>query len=277
MITEKQPDESYSLDSEFPKTPLNINFTFVNFVSGAGNQLALDAAIAVATNPNETYNPLFIYGESGLGKSHLLNAIGNRIKCESNLKVCYCTTENFLYDLVKALRKKKLDLFRAFFRNLDVLLVDDIEFMFGMSSTQEEFYKTVKVLQDNNKQIVVTAQYFRSSTFAECKPIITWLKSGLIIELKPPNRDTIAAILKQRAEFYKIQLSDDIIDFIISHQILDIRELMGILNKLKAYSSLHGVPISFEMVRNILKDYLDDKNTPPPVLKSQVKYDAVKH
>lgn len=241
-------------------TPLNSKYTFDLFVSGTGNQFAHAAAMAVANNPADTYNPLFIYGGVGLGKSHLLNAIGHTIRNASpDLNVCYCSAEKFMYEMVNALRHKKMEQFRLRFRNLDVLLIDDIQFISGKVGTQEEFFHTFNALYDAHKQIVITSDKFPREISDLEERLRSRFEWGLIADIQSPDLETKIAILKKKTEITNIKLPDDVIYFLASSDTRNIRELEGMLIRLGAYSSLQNIPITLAMAKESLKDILGDR------------------
>lgn len=247
-----------SLESTF--TPLNSKYTFELFVSGTGNQFAHAAAMAVANNPADTYNPLFIYGGVGLGKSHLLNAIGHTIRSTSpELKVCYCSAEKFMYEMVNALRQKRMEQFRTRFRNLDVLLIDDIQFISGKVGTQEEFFHTFNALYDLHKQIVITSDKFPREILDLEERLRSRFEWGLIADIQPPDVETKIAILKKKSQITGIRLPEDVIYFLAASDTRNIRELEGMLIRLGAYSSLQGVPITLDMAKETLRDILGDR------------------
>lgn len=239
---------------------LNYKYTFDLFVSGTGNQFAHAAAMAVANNPADTYNPLFIYGGVGLGKSHLLNAIGHTIRNNSpELNVCYCSAEKFMYEMVNYLRQKKMDQFRARFRKLDVLLIDDIQFISGKVGTQEEFFHTFNALYDMHKQIVITSDKFPREISDLEERLRSRFEWGLIADIQPPDVETKIAILKKKSEITRIKLPEDVIYFLASSDTRNIRELEGMLIRLGAYSSLQNIPITLEMAKENLRDILGDR------------------
>lgn len=252
QIKTNLPDSSFS--------SLNSKYTFDLFVSGTGNQFAYAAAMAVATNPADTYNPLFIYGGVGLGKSHLLNAIGHTIRNNSpELNVCYCSAEKFMYEMVNALRQKRMEQFRSRFRNLDVLLVDDIQFISGKVGTQEEFFHTFNALYDMQKQIVITSDKFPREISDLEERLRSRFEWGLIADIQPPDLETKIAILKKKSEITKIKLPEDVIYFLAASDTRNIRELEGMLIRLGAYSSLQSIPITLDMAKENLKDILGDR------------------
>ncbi len=263
IMTKGLPDPVESKNSsvqDISFTPLNHKYTFDLFVSGTGNQFAHAAAVAVANNPAATYNPLFIYGGVGLGKSHLLNAIGHTIHTSSpELNVCYCSAEKFMYEMVNALRQKKMDQFRARFRTIDVLLVDDIQFISGKVGTQEEFFHTFNALYDMHKQIVITSDKFPREISDLEERLRSRFEWGLIADIQAPDVETKIAILKKKSEITRINLPDDVTYFLASSDTKNIRELEGMLIRLGAYSSLQNIPITLEMAKESLKDILGDK------------------
>jgi chromosomal replication initiator protein len=256
----QEPEQVRSTSLESVFTPLNSKYTFELFVSGTGNQLAHAAAMAVANNPADTYNPLFIYGGVGLGKSHLLNAIGHTIRTNSpELNVCYCSAEKFMYEMVNALRQKRMEQFRSRFRNLDVLLVDDIQFISGKVGTQEEFFHTFNALYDMHKQIVITSDKFPREISDLEERLRSRFEWGLIADIQPPDLETKIAILNKKSEITKIRLPEDVIYFLASSDTRNIRELEGMLIRLGAYSSLQSIPITLTMAKESLKDILGDR------------------
>jgi chromosomal replication initiator protein len=262
IITKGLPElgEAKSSLQDISFTPLNHKYTFDLFVSGTGNQFAHAAAMAVANNPADTYNPLFIYGGVGLGKSHLLNAIGHTIRTTApDLNVCYCSAEKFMYEMVNSLRHKRMELFRARFRTIDVLLIDDIQFISGKVGTQEEFFHTFNALYDMHKQIVITSDKFPREISDLEERLRSRFEWGLIADIQPPDVETKIAILKKKSEITKIRLPDDVTYFLASSDTKNIRELEGMLIRLGAYSSLQNIPITLDMARESLKDILGDR------------------
>jgi len=242
-------------------TPLNQKYTFDLFVSGTGNQFAYAAAMAVANNPADTYNPLFIYGGVGLGKSHLLNSIGHTIRENSpELNVCYCSAEKFMYEMVNHLRLKKMDIFRNRFRTVDVLLVDDIQFISGKTGTQEEFFHTFNALHDDHKQIVITSDKFPREISDLEERLRSRFEWGLIADIQPPDVETKIAILKKKSEITRVYFPEDVYYFLASSDTRNIRELEGMLIRLAAFSSLQSIPVTLEMAKENLKDIIGDRH-----------------
>ncbi|HIJ81624.1 MAG TPA: chromosomal replication initiator protein DnaA [Desulfuromonadales bacterium] len=262
IAKELEPSASKSTPFEHVFTPLNPKYTFDQFVSGSGNQFAHAAATAVANNPADTYNPLFIYGGVGLGKSHLLNSIGHTIREQNpELNVCYCSAEKFMYEMVNHIRLKKMDVFRNRFRNIDVLLVDDIQFISGNKvATQEEFFHTFNALYDAHKQIVITSDKFPREIPDLEERLRSRFEWGLIADIQPPDVETKMAILKKKSEYTKVVFPEDVYYFLASSDTRNIRELEGMLIRLGAFSSLQNIPVTLEMAKDKLRDILGDRH-----------------
>jgi len=240
---------------------LNRKYVFDEFVAGSSNQFAYAAAMAVANNPATTYNPLFIYGGVGLGKTHLVNAIGNAIlKKSPGTRVCYYTSEKFMNELINSLRYNRMDEFRNKFRSMDILLIDDIQFIAGKERTQEEFFHTFNALYESHKQIVVTSDKFPKEIPGLEERLRSRFEWGLIADIQPPDVETKQAILKMKAEQNSIRLPEDVIQFLANSVCSNVRELEGYLIRIGAYASLTATPVSLEMTRDILKDILIEKN-----------------
>ncbi len=239
---------------------LNAKYTFDSFVCGTSNQFAHAASQAVANKPATNYNPLFIYGGVGLGKTHLLIAIGNHILAEnSHAKICYYSSEKFMNEMINSLRYKKMDEFRNKFRKMDVLLIDDIQFMAGKEATQEEFFHTFNALYESHKQIVVTSDKFPKDIPGLEERLRSRFEWGLIADIQPPDIETKIAILKKKADLNEVQLPDDVALFLASSASSNIRELEGMLIRLGAFASLTGSEISLIMAREVLKDIIVEK------------------
>jgi len=242
---------------------ININrkYTFAEFVSGSSNQFACAAAVAVANNPATTYNPLFIYGGVGLGKTHLVNAIGNSIlKKSPATKVCYYTSEKFMNELINSLRYNKMEEFRNKFRSMDILLIDDIQFIAGKERTQEEFFHTFNALYESHKQIVVTSDKFPKEIPGLEDRLRSRFEWGLIADIQAPDIETKQAILKMKAEQNNIDLPEDVALFLANSVCSNVRELEGYLIRIGAYASLTSTPINLGMAKEVLKDILIEKN-----------------
>ncbi|GBE00807.1 chromosomal replication initiator protein DnaA [bacterium BMS3Bbin06] len=242
---------------------INPKYTFEEFVVGPSNQFAHAAAMKVAESPGTVYNPLFVYGGVGLGKTHLISAIGNMVVDRmQDLQVIYVQSENFTNEVVAAIRHEKMTEFKNKYRNVDLLLIDDIQFIAGKPTTQEEFFHTFNALYEQEKQIVVSSD--RSPR--DIRDITDRLKSrftmGLIADIQAPSIETKVAILQQKAAYQRIQIPQDVSYWLASRIKSNIRELEGCLLKLAAHSSLTGVPITLEMAKGVLQDFLDEEDRP---------------
>jgi chromosomal replication initiator protein len=266
VISEKTSADSYQQVKDKARNTdvvsnLNPKYTFETFVCGASNQFAHAAAQAVANNPASSYNPLFIYGGVGLGKTHLLIAIGNHIlQKNKKARVSYYTSEKFMNELINCLRYNKMEQFRNKFRSMDVLLIDDVQFIAGKERTQEEFFHTFNSLYESHKQIVVTSDKFPKEIPGLEERLRSRFEWGLIADIQPPETETKVAILKKKAELDSIMLTDDVALFLASSATSNVRELEGMLIRLGAFSSLTGNAISLNMAREVLKDIIVDKS-----------------
>lgn len=241
---------------------LNPKYTFENFVVGASNQFAHAAAYAASEQPAGSYNPLFLFGGVGLGKTHLLNAIGNHIlKKNPAQHVCYISSERFMNELINCLRYEKMESFRKKYRDsIDVLLMDDIQFLAGKDRTQEEFFHTFNTLHNSRKQIVVTSDKFPKEIAGLEDRLRTRFEWGLIADLQPPEMETRIAILKNKAESDDIYLPDDVAIYLATHIKSNVRELEGSLIRLGAFASLTGMEISVDLAHDVLKNLLVQKD-----------------
>jgi len=242
--------------------PFNSAYTFETFVVGKNNQFAQAACQAVAASPGKIYNPLFIYGGVGLGKTHLLNAIGNEALTQKTISspanISFTSGEEFTNEVINTIRFHRMDKFRDKFRNVDILMIDDIQFIAGKEATQAEFFHTFNALYVSKKQIVVTCDRFPK----DIKNIEERLRSrfewGLIADIQPPDIETKVAILKKKSEKENIHLTNEVAIFVASKTGSNIRSLEGILTRLVAFSSLTGKPITIPFAREILKGIIDD-------------------
>lgn len=239
------------------KSNINETYTFDNFVEGKSNQLALAAAHQVAENPGGAYNPLFLYGGTGLGKTHLLHAVGNGIRARKpNAKVIYMQSERFVQDMVKALQNNAIQEFQRYYRSVDALLIDDIQFFAKKERSQEEFFHTFNALLEGNQQIILTSDRYPK----EIDGVEDRLKSrfgwGLTIAIEPPELETRVAILMRKAEENKIHLPHEVAFFIAKRLRSNVRELEGALNRVIANARFTGKPINIDFVREALRDML---------------------
>jgi len=242
-------------------TTLNAKYTFDSFVCGTSNEFAHAASQAVAEAPAEKYNPLFIYGGTGLGKTHLMVAIGNQILSKNpDAKICYYTSETFMNEMINCIRHKKMEEFRAKFRKADLLLIDDIQFMAGREATEVEFFHTFNALYESHKQIVITSDKFPKDIPGLEERLRSRFEWGLIADIQPPDVETKVAILKKKAELNRIDLPNDVALLIGSSNASNIRELEGMLIRIGAYASLTKNKINITMAKDILKDIIVDKS-----------------
>jgi len=249
---------SHMIDIEPVEDGLNPKYTFQKFVVGSCNQFGHAAAKAVAETPGATYNPLFMYGGVGLGKTHLMHAIGHSIKARSpHMRVAYITSERFMNELINAIRFNKTPAFRDKYRSIDVLLLDDIQFLAGKERTQEEFFHTFNTLHNSQKQIVISSDCPPREIPTLEERLHSRFEWGLIADLEPPDLETKVAILKRKADMDGIHLDDDIAIYIAGKVKSNVRELEGSLVRLVAISSMKGVPISKMLAQESMKNILD--------------------
>ena len=249
------------VDLEPLELPLNSRYTFDNFVVGSCNQFAHAAALAVAETPSKTYNPLFVYGGVGLGKTHLMCAIGQRIKYNNrHLRLSYISAEKFMNELINAIRYDKTMTFREKYRSIDILLIDDIQFIAGKERTQEEFFHTFNALYDNQKQIVISSDCPPREIPTLEERLHSRFEWGLIADIQPPDLETKVAILRKKAETEQLHLPDNVALFIASKVKSNIRELEGSLVRLTALSSLRGEPITIALAQEALKNIIDEED-----------------
>ncbi len=241
------------------RIPPNPKYTFKNFVVGASNQFAHAACLAVAEAPGEAYNPLFLYGGVGLGKTHLLNAIGNFVSERADLRIAYVTTEQFTNEVINSIRYDKMVELRKRYRNIDMLLVDDVQFLIGKERTQEEFFHTFNTLYEARKQIVLSSDRFPKDMPAMEERLRSRFEWGLIADLQPPDVETRIAILRKKSEDEGIGLPEDVIQYLAATMKSNIRELEGSLIRLGAYASLTGQPVTMEMATSVLRDIIGEK------------------
>ncbi len=238
---------------------LNACFTFDNFVIGSSNRFACAACLAVAESPAKAYNPLLIYGQVGLGKTHLIQAITHKIRqLHPALKHCYLSSEQFTNELINAIRHRSTDQFRKKYRAIDVLLIDDIQFIAGKESTQEEFFHTFNNLHDNRKQIILTSDRPPKEIANLEERLRSRFAWGLIADIQPPDFETRVAILRKKIKNEPVQVPDDVIYFIAQQIKTNIRELEGALIRVAAYSLLEECPITLDMTTKVLKDVVQE-------------------
>lgn len=240
---------------------LNPSLLFDNFVTGKANQLAHAAAIQVADSPGMTYNPLFIYGGVGLGKTHLIQAIGNQFKKEnSQANICYVHATNYVSDVVRAFQTKQFDEFKQYYNSLDLLLIDDIQFIADKPGTQQEFFYTLNSLIDTNKQVIITCDTFPKEISGIEPRLTSRFSCGLTVAIEPPGLEMRVAILLQKAVLSGNPIGEDVAFFIAKHVRSNIRELEGALNRIEAFARFHKRPITTDLAKEALKDLLAAQN-----------------
>ncbi|MEC5163463.1 MULTISPECIES: chromosomal replication initiator protein DnaA [unclassified Janthinobacterium] len=240
---------------------INTDLTFDSFVTGKANQLARAAAIQVANNPGVSYNPLFFYGGVGLGKTHLIHAIGNQVMADQpGAKIRYIHAEQYVRDVVTAYQRKGFDDFKHYYHSLDMLLIDDIQFFGGKSRTQEEFFYAFEALIAAKKQIIITSDTYPKEITGMDDRLISRFDSGLTVAIEPPELEMRVAILLKKAKQEGVTFSDDVAFFVAKHLRSNVRELEGALRKILAYSRFHGKDITIDIVKEALKDLLSVQN-----------------
>lgn len=253
---------SYATSGDSTST-LNPKYTFSSFVVGDSNQLASAASQAVSERPADAFNPLFIYGGPGLGKTHLVQAIGNKIK-EGNpaANILYVTSEQFTNDFINTLLDKKTVDFRNKYRTCDVLIIDDIQFISNKDQTQVEFFHTFNTLHESNKQIIITSDRPPKEIKELEERLRTRFEWGLIVDIKPPDLETRVAILKKKASEENFEVPDDILFYIAENLKSNIRNLEGVLKRLTAYNVLMGKPITMQLADEAIKEFLNKSDDP---------------
>jgi len=261
----------FSLDdaevpSDEPLAPsyFDPKYLFENFVKGKSNEFALAAARRVAENPSLSYNPLFLYGGVGLGKTHLLHAIGHELRrCRPNLSVLYLATEQFVNELINSIRFDRMPAFRERYRTIDVLMIDDIQFLAKKERTQEEFFHTFNTLYTSQKQIILSCDSSPRDIPTLEERLRSRFEWGLIADIQPPDLETKMAILQRKAALENMQLPEEVAEFIAQQVKSNIRELEGLLNRVLAFSSLTGKPLTPALARETLKDILPEEGKKP--------------
>ncbi len=248
-------------NSKPDQSRLNPLFTFTNFVTGKANQLARAAAIQVAENPGTAYNPLFVYGGVGLGKTHLIQAIGNLVQEQNNkAKISYLHAERYVSDVVRAYQHKAFDDFKRHYHSLDLLLIDDIQFFAGKNRTQEEFFYAFNALIEAHKQVIITCDTFPREIAGMEDRLISRFGWGLTVAIEPPELEMRVAILLNKARAEEIKLQEEVAFFIAKQIHSNVRELEGALKRILAYSRFTGHPINLELAKEALKDLLAVQN-----------------
>jgi chromosomal replication initiator protein len=269
-----------SLSSATRSGMLNPRYTFASFIVGSSNRLAHAASLAVSDHPAQAYNPLFLYGGVGLGKTHLLHAIGNYVlDRDPEINVMYVSSEKFTNDLINTIRRQQTEEFRIRYRNIDVLLIDDIQFIAGKDATQEEFFHTFNSLHSAAKQIVISSDRPPKAIVTLEERLRSRFEWGLIVDVQPPDLETRTAILRAKGEQMTVPIPDVVVDF-LAHKIQsNIRELEGSLNRVVAFANLHNASVTVDLASAALAELLDDTRrkriTPDMVLRTVSEYYGV--
>jgi chromosomal replication initiator protein len=252
---------SIGSEAAYEKTRLNPTFTFDTLVTGRANDLARAAAYQVALNPGTSYNPLFVYGGVGLGKTHLIHALGNEVYRQNPDKVIrYVHAEDYYADVVRAYQQKSFDVFKRYYRSLDLLLIDDIQFFNNKNRTQEEFFYAFNALIEAKKQIVITCDTYPKDITGLEDRLISRFDWGLTVAIEPPELEMRVAILKKKAEVERIEINEDVAFLIAKHLRSNVRELEGALKKVLAFARFHGREINLDVAKEALKDLLSAHN-----------------
>jgi len=260
---ERSRTPSPSPETDFVPSVFNPRYKFETFVQGPSNQLAYAASLSVAESPSGSFNPLFIYGGAGLGKTHLIQAIGHQLReRKPSMKVVYMSADTFVNELISSIRYDKMAHFRERYRSIDALLIDDIQFIAGKERTQEEFFHTFNALYENQKQIVFTSEVPPRDIPTLEERLRSRFEWGLTADIQPPDLETKIAILRKKAEEKRISLPNEVAMFIAERVRSNIRELEGHLNRVTAYASLSGHTINIDLTKEALRDLLAKENKP---------------
>ena len=260
------------------ETHLNPRYTFDSFVVGHSNRFAQAASQAVAKDPGKTYNPLFLYGGVGLGKTHLMHAIGHHmIKTNPRARVLYTTSEKFINEFIDSLRFEKMAQFRNKYRNLDCLLIDDIQFLVDKESSQEEFFYTFNTLYDSRKQIIISSDRPPKEIPTLQERLITRFEWGVVADIQAPDLETRIAILRTKAEVEHLYVPEDVILFLASHVRTNIRELEGSLIRVVAHASLTAVPLTVDSANETLRDLIAKEEASKPVSIERIQEVVARH
>jgi chromosomal replication initiator protein len=267
-ITDQGPPAGGGEGSRRSDSRLNPKYNFDNFVIGGSNRFAHAAAVAVAEAPAKAYNPLFIYGDSGLGKTHLLHAIGHYAESlYPGIRVRYVSSEEFTNDFINSIANNRASVFQSRYREIDILLIDDIQFLQGKDSTQEAFFHTFNTLHDHNKQVVITSDVAPKHLTGFEDRMRSRFEWGLITDVQAPDLETRIAILRKKAQSERLQVPDEILEFMATKVSSNIRELEGTLIRVTAFANLNRTPVDLQLVQTVLKDLitLDEDNVIAPV------------
>lgn len=267
LDTPKNIVEPSKIETLVPNRFPREEYSFENFVVGPSNQHAYAACVAVSNEPGTNYNPLFIYGNTGLGKTHLLKAIQNKIKKNfPDFSVIYIKAEDFTTELIESIKNKTQLEFKNKYRNIDVLLIDDIQFISGKESTQEEFFHTFDALHDNGKQIILASDRPPKDMKLLEDRLRSRFESGIITNIDMPEYELKVAIIKMKAQYYNIELSDDVVNFMAMKIKNNIRQIEGAVKKMMAFSQLSNTPINVAVAQSCIKDIVNEKEAKPVLI-----------
>lgn len=259
-VNEKNTVVYQTTQTSSAQNNLNKNYTFETFIIGQNNELAHAASVAVAKNPGSQYNPLFIYGGVGLGKTHLMHAVGNKLLGENpRLRILYCTCEKFTNDFVSSIKNKRSEEFKKQYRNVDVLLIDDIQFIAGKEQTQEEFFHTFNELRDRGKQIIITSDRLPKDIPSIEQRLVSRFEWGMVADISSPSLETRIAILETKLHKRNMHLSREIVNYIAENIVNNIRELEGALNKIVVYQQIENKDIDLEKTKELLGSIISAK------------------
>ena len=277
---ERTPPQQLELHRAVRSSMLNPRYTFDRFIIGPSNRLANAACMAVAEHPAQAYNPLFLYGGVGLGKTHLLHAIGNFVlDRDPEVNVLYVSSETFTNDLINSIRRQQTEEFRIRYRNIDILLIDDIQFIAGKEQTQEEFFHTFNTLHSAGKQIVISSDRSPKAILTLEERLRSRFEWGLIVDVQMPDLETRTAILRAKAEQSPVPVPQPVIDFLAQRIQSHIRELEGCLNRVTAFAQMYNVPVTIEVATAALSELLDTNRrkrvTPDAILREVAAFYSV--
>lgn len=277
-VLSQDPVPEASAQSEFALSDLNPRYTFDSFVIGESNRLARATAESIAKNPGTQYNPYVIYGGVGLGETHLMHAIGNALRRQHpKARVLYTTSEQFVNEFITSLQNNTLDAFRAKYRSLDCLLLDDIQFLIAKDRSEQEFFHTFNALFDSRKQIVVSSDRSPKEMSPLEQRLISRLEWGFVADIKPPDLETRIAILRKKAEIEGFSVPDEVLHFIAASVKTHVRALEGSLMRIKAFQAMTGAPLTVDDARNILKDTISDESVNPVKIETIQRVVAMKY
>jgi chromosomal replication initiator protein len=278
VLPSSDPVPEASPQSDFALSDLNPRYTFESFVIGESNRLARATAESIAKSPGTQYNPYVIYGGVGLGKTHLMHAIGNAMRRQHpKARVLYTTSEQFVNEYIGAVQNNALEAFRARYRSLDCLLLDDIQFFFGKERSEQEFFHTFNALFDSHKQIIVSSDRSPKEMSPLEQRLISRLEWGFVADIKPPDLETRIAILRKKADFESYSVPDDVILYVASSVKSHVRALEGSLTRLKAFQAMTGAPLTVDDARDILKEFISNDDVNPVRIETIQRVVALKY